>query len=59
MNYFAHGSHILLCFVNGWLSELKDSWGKPLHAKNLTYYGVLYLTYLLGPVLLPSRAGPV
>ena len=42
----------VMFFVTGWpvTPSLKDSWGNHYNAKNLTYYSVLYLHYLLGPL---------
>jgi dolichyl-phosphate-mannose--protein O-mannosyl transferase len=51
--FFAWAAAIFfLFFVTGWpvTPSLKESWGNHYNAKNLTYYGVLYLHYLLGPL---------
>eukprot|EP00978_Attheya_sp_CCMP212_P016733 scaffold44043_cov61-Attheya_sp.AAC.4 len=42
----------VMFFVTGWpvSPSLKGVWGNQYDAKNLTYYSVLYLHYLLGPL---------
>jgi hypothetical protein len=51
--FFAWAAAIfIMFFVTGWpvTPSLKDSWGNHYNEKDLTYYGVLYLHYLLGPL---------
>ena len=45
-------SIFVLFFVTGWpvSPSLQNVWGNQYYAKNLTYYGVLYIHYLLGPL---------
>jgi dolichyl-phosphate-mannose--protein O-mannosyl transferase len=42
----------VMFFVTGWpvSPAFKGVWGNHYDAKNLTYYSVLYLHYLLGPL---------
>eukprot|EP00550_Attheya_septentrionalis_P001787 CAMPEP_0198282948 /NCGR_PEP_ID=MMETSP1449-20131203/2646_1 /TAXON_ID=420275 /ORGANISM="Attheya septentrionalis, Strain CCMP2084" /LENGTH=133 /DNA_ID=CAMNT_0043979369 /DNA_START=76 /DNA_END=477 /DNA_ORIENTATION=- len=51
--FFAWSAAIfVMFFVTGWPVSpgLKGVWGNHYDAKNLTYYSVLYLHYLLGPL---------
>lgn len=51
--FFAWVAVILgLFFVTGWpvSPSMTDYWGNHYDAKNLTYYSVLYIHYLLGPL---------
>jgi Na+-driven multidrug efflux pump len=43
----------VLFFVTGWpvSPHLADVWGNHYDAKDLTYYAVLYIHYLLGPLI--------
>ncbi|CAB9518410.1 expressed unknown protein [Seminavis robusta] len=42
-----------LFLLTGWpvTPHLSDTWGNHYDAKNLTYYAVLYIHYLLGPLV--------
>eukprot|EP00545_Synedropsis_sp_CCMP1620_P009969 CAMPEP_0119013716 /NCGR_PEP_ID=MMETSP1176-20130426/8813_1 /TAXON_ID=265551 /ORGANISM="Synedropsis recta cf, Strain CCMP1620" /LENGTH=197 /DNA_ID=CAMNT_0006966827 /DNA_START=125 /DNA_END=717 /DNA_ORIENTATION=+ len=51
--FFAWAAAIfVMFFVTGWpvSPAFKGTWGSHYNALNLTYYGVLYLHYLLGPL---------